>query len=91
MDQYLKLLTDLKLDIRVNEDISQDTQAQISRAWASYLGQVEEKGIHSKLRPILMEEAQLWTTRAKLIESGDLQVCRVHAIKKISEKLMSDW
>ena len=91
MEKYLKLLTALKLDIRVNEDISQETQVLISRAWANYMGKVEENGLHSKLRPILMEEAQLWARRAKLIESGQLQVCRIHAIKKTSEKLMADW
>lgn len=91
MEDYAEALTDLKLDVRINEDITEETRALITQAWGSYMAGVNRSDLDNESISAMVEEAELWTRRVKLLESNDLKVYRIHAIKKQPVKLLSDW
>lgn len=91
MEDYEKALSELKLDLRIAEDITEETRALITQAWASYMASVDHAGLDNASVSAMIEEAELWTRRVKLLESGDLKAYRIHAIKKQRANLLSDW
>lgn len=90
LEDYVKAFTDLKLDIRVTEDITEDTRKLITQDWAHYMANVNHDGLDNASISAMVDEAELWTRRVKLLESGDLKVCLIHALKKPRESLLSD-
>lgn len=90
IEDYVKALKKLKLDIRIAEDISERMHRQIKQGWAGYLAQVDQAALDTAARAALADEIELWTRRTKLIEAGELKVCRIHAIKKAREAPLSD-
>lgn len=91
LEDYVKVLTELKLDIRITEDITEDTRKLITEDWGRYMASVNHDGLDNASISAMVDEAELWTRRVKLLESGDLKVCRIHALKKMRDSLLSDW
>jgi SAM-dependent methyltransferase len=91
MEQYVEALTDCRLDVRISEDITADFQRAVTEGWAARLGNLGGGEVDKRLAPLLVEEVELWTRRIKALESGDLRVCRIYAIRKGVGRLMSDW
>jgi len=92
---YEEMFKDLKMQVRVSEDISKEYITLINRAWAgaekvaAKLAK-EEDGPH-KIQ-ILMREAEFWTRRKKMLSSGELRLWRIVANKKAgTPSMMSDW
>jgi SAM-dependent methyltransferase len=85
MQNYIDVLTEHKLDIRIQEDI------MITQAWAEYMASVDQSKLDNAMVSAMVDEAEIWARRVKLLEAGDLKVCRFHALKKPSDKLLSDW
>ena len=44
-----------------------------------------------RLAEAISDAVELWTRRTKAIDAGALRICRFHALKKDSEKMLSDW
>jgi hypothetical protein len=91
MEDYAKALTRYKLDVRITEDITTETHKQITECWSNYMDRVDQASLDSEAGSVLVDEVELWTRRAKLMEAGDLKVCGILGVKKPREGLLSDW
>jgi SAM-dependent methyltransferase len=91
MQNYIEELTKQKLDIRIQEDITEESRKVITQAWAEYMASVDHSKLDNAMVSAMVDEAEVWARRVKLLESGDLKVCRFHALKKTSDRLLSDW
>jgi 2-polyprenyl-3-methyl-5-hydroxy-6-metoxy-1,4-benzoquinol methylase len=91
VEDYQEVLGGLHLDIRVVEDITETHRKIVTKGWADYLSTAKRGGVQDGLAPALVDEVELWTRRIHAIEAGDLKVARIHALKKDTNNLMSDW
>ena len=91
VQDYKQALTELHLDVRVIEDNTKDFHKMVTQAWADYIRRLEGRAVAPDEAPALVDEVELWTRRIQAIESGDLRVCRVHALKKDTDRLLSSW
>ena len=66
-------------------------RAMVIKGWADYTQSTRRGSIGEEAAPALVDEVELWSRRIQAIDSGDLKVCRVHAFKKDTERMMSDW
>ncbi len=78
---YIAALTSLGLNVRV-DDVTERIGRVIKRSWADYLARVKQAGLESKYATVLASEAALWTRRAGLLDSGELNVCRFHVSRQ---------
>lgn len=81
-EDYVAALQELEFDVRVAEDFTATVKGQITAAWSAYMTAMEAANPCGAAPPALAFEVGLWMRRAELLESGDLQVCRFHAMRK---------
>lgn len=83
LDEFSTILTGLKIEIRIAEDMTADFRRLVTGGWARL---VELLGAGSTLAPeeaqALVREAELWRTRIALLDSGTLQIARFFGIKR---------
>lgn len=91
LEDYQEALAGLYLDIRVAEDMTKAFRAMVIKGWADYTESTARGSVDTESAPALVDEVELWTRRIQAIDSGDLKVCRVHAFKKDTDLMMSDW
>ncbi len=91
LEDYQETLATVHLDIRVAEDVTKMFRAMVIKGWADYTQSTRRGSIGEEAAPALVDEVELWSRRIQAIDSGDLKVCRVHAFKKDTERMMSDW
>jgi cyclopropane fatty-acyl-phospholipid synthase-like methyltransferase len=89
------LVKKARFNVRVNEDVSATYIDLINRAWAGadkVAAQLARKEDSEDLLKALLKEAEFWSNRARMLESGDLRLWRILASKR-SEKpsMLSDW
>lgn len=94
-DELKKHIKDVKLQVRVSEDITDEYVKLINQAWAG-ADKVAAKLVSQEngtaLIQTLMREAEFWARRKKMLESGDLRLWRIVANKKAGLTTgMSDW
>ena len=90
MDEYQRLFTEMKLDIRIAEDITADFRAMIVQGWADFLSSGDRSAMHG-YAAVMVDEIELWNRRVAEIDAGRLQVCRFHAIRTPGTKMLSEW
>ncbi len=88
---YRQVLEDLHLDIRVVQDTTESFQKMVTSSWAAFARIAQTAGVSPEIYPALGDEIELWARRMQAIEAGDLKVCRIHALKRDTDKLMADW
>ena len=88
---YQDALAAIHLDIRVVEDHTKQFYRMVTRAWADYIVQLQKRGVSSEDAGALVNEVELWARRMQAIEAGDLKVCRIHALKRDTNRLLSAW
>jgi len=91
VEEYTRALTEKRLDIRITEDITANFQKTVTLAWADFMARNRGGMSDKRLAAALVEEVELWTRRVQALESGDLRVCRIYALKKSRGNLLSDW
>lgn len=91
VNDYREALGELHLDIRVVEDNTDAFHKNVIAAWADYIRAIRSSGVNDETAAALVDEVELWTRRMQLIENGDLRICRIHALKKDTKRLMSNW
>ncbi len=91
VEDYEAGLAGAKLDIRVTEDVTKAFRAMVIKGWADYTESTKAGSIGMESAPALVDEVELWTRRIQAIDSGDLKVCRIHAFKKDTGQMMSNW
>lgn len=94
-NELVDLLKKNHLQVRVSEDISLQYVEMINQAWAGadeVAAKLAKREDGTMMIQTLMREAEFWTRRKKLLESGDLKLWRVVANKKSGgPSMMSDW
>lgn len=90
-DDYQRALTEMKLEIRISEDITTEFRDLIVQRWTDYISQGEGKGVDDRLASALVEEVELWTRRVQILDSGALKLYRFYTLKKTRSSLLSDW
>jgi len=94
-DQLVELCKKARFTVRVSEDVSDTYIDLINKAWSGadkVAEKIAEREDGDALLKTLLYEAEFWSHRARMLESGDLRLWRILASKK-SEKpsMMSDW
>ncbi len=90
-EDYRQVLGELHLDIRVMEDTTDSFQKMVTSSWAAFVQRAQTGGLSPEMYPALGNEVELWARRMQAIESGDLKVCRMHVLKRDTDRLMADW
>lgn len=94
-DDLVKMLKDNRMQVRVSEDISRQYVEMITKAWAGadeVAAKLAKREDGAAMIQTLMREAEFWTRRKKLLETGDLKLWRIVANKKSGGPgMMSDW
>ncbi|UTW58912.1 methyltransferase domain-containing protein [Kordiimonas sp. SCSIO 12603] len=94
-DDMVGILKDNRLQVRVSEDISMQYIDMINQAWAgadAVAAKLAKQEDGAMMIQTLMREAEFWTRRKKMLESGDLKLWRIVANKKSTgPSMMSDW
>ena len=94
-EELVEHMKSVRLQVRVSEDITMSYIEMINKAWAGadeVAAKLAREDDGSRLIQVLMQEAEFWTRRKKLMESGDLRLWRIVANKKSSgPSMMSDW
>lgn len=94
-NELVDLLKKNHLQVRVSEDISLQYVEMINQAWAGadeVAAKLAKREDGTMMIQTLMREAEFWTRRKKLLESGDLKLWRIVANKKSGgPSMMSDW
>lgn len=94
-DDLVKMLKDNRMQVRVSEDISRQYIEMITKAWAGadeVAAKLAKREDGAAMIQTLMREAEFWTRRKKMLESGDLKLWRIVANKKSGGPgMMSDW
>ena len=78
---YSRYISTLGYDVRVVEDISDRFKTMVLQGWADFLSSIESTGLDHAMGAALVSEVELWTRRTQALESGEVRVCRIHALK----------
>ncbi len=91
----IEILKEHRMQVRVSEDISMQYIDMINQAWAGadeVATKLAKRDDGAAMIQTLMQEAEFWTRRKKMLESGDLKLWRIVANKKSGGPgMMSDW
>ncbi|MBL4788013.1 MAG: class I SAM-dependent methyltransferase [Kordiimonadaceae bacterium] len=94
-DDLVDILKNNRMQVRVSEDVSRQYVEMINKAWAGadeVAAKLAKREDGAMMIQTLMREAEFWTRRKKLMESGDLKLWRIVANKKSGgPSMMSDW
>jgi trans-aconitate methyltransferase len=85
-DEYLKQFKDLKIDIRVDEDQSNQYRAAVIEAWVNFTSDPAGLACTRAHPDEAVAEVALWTRRVAALDSGALQLRRYYGIKMGSGK-----
>jgi SAM-dependent methyltransferase len=78
VEEYIEALTGLGLSLRI-DDVSGETRKAINGAWAGFLARQRRPSLDRRAAQMLLDEARLWSRRAKLLRTGELRACRILA------------
>lgn len=86
-DDYLARFKALKLDVRVDEDLTASYRSTVLEAWVNFT-QDAGGAAYARAHPEeMVAEVSLWTKRMAALDSGALQLRRYYAIKMGSSKI----
>ena len=77
-EAYLKRLG---FDIRVVEDMTKGARRRIFKGWQKFIDTHEPGSIPEELVPSLVDEAEHWARRVAALDSGNIRVYRIYALK----------
>ena len=77
-EAYLKRLG---FDIRVVEDITKGARRRIFEGWQKFIDTHEPGSIPDELVSSLVDEAEHWARRVAALDSGNIRVYRIYALK----------
>lgn len=80
--QTRECLENLKFEIRVEEDISDEVSYLVLKAWRTVLSTLKPGHLRPELGEALVDEAEMWLHRAAVLASTEVRVYRVHAFKR---------
>lgn len=90
LEEYARLLGAAKLEARVTEDITADYRRMVLSGWADLTAALDGASIDSDFARCLVAELERWMRLVAALDSGDLKVVRIYALKA-GTKMLSDW
>ena len=79
--RYKQTLAKLSFDVRICEDVSDQTRTLIQQSWADMKDKIpKEKRADPETQEVLIREAELWMRRVAALQAGALRVYRFHAL-----------
>lgn len=82
MEEYRELLADLKYEVRVFEDITDEYIEIIESGWRNLLVAAKDGKLATAMVDMLMDEGKLWQARVNAMKSGRLKLIRCHAMMR---------
>ncbi|WP_282611146.1 cyclopropane-fatty-acyl-phospholipid synthase family protein [Pelagibius sp. Alg239-R121] len=90
LKDYDIALSRLKINIRKATDITKAFRARVIDGWFNYAQKASQTGLDKELVGTVATDVELWASRVKAIDSGELQVLQV-LCQKEKTALLSDW
>lgn len=90
LDQYTMALGAQKMEVRVTEDCTAAYRAMVLNAWASLTANITGATLAPELSQCLVDELERWMRLVAAIDSGDVKLVRIYALKAAT-KMLSDW
>ena len=79
-EDYVSCLAALKLDVRVDEDITDRLRSEILHGCAKFVDSAAQAELTRLDKVALASELEYWARCVAAIDSGVLRVCRIHCI-----------
>lgn len=80
-EQYAQAMNELGLEVRVTEDMTAAFRTMVLKGWAGFTAATEGAALDPELVKVMVGELERWTRRIAALESGDLRLVRLFAIK----------
>ncbi len=80
--EYQQALKRLKIDVRVTEDMTHEFRSLVMEGWGRLAQMLAPKVFTKEQGQQLMRELELWCLRVGALDSGELKVGRIFAIKR---------
>jgi ubiquinone/menaquinone biosynthesis C-methylase UbiE len=74
-------LRDLGFEVRIAEDMTAVLKGLVVNGWKNLANSLRAGAVHKETALAIADEAELWTRRLALFDSGDLRCYRFHAMK----------
>jgi cyclopropane fatty-acyl-phospholipid synthase-like methyltransferase len=78
---YQKAFKELKLDLRINEDIGERYRKLVTEAWSAFTQNAEAQVLSRAHPKLTMMEAEYWQRLLVAMDAGLLRIYRFYAIK----------
>jgi SAM-dependent methyltransferase len=88
LDDFKRDFDNLKLDTRVAEDMTAEFRGIVVEGWANLANILQGKTVEPGEATALAKEIKLWQLRLAALDSGDLRVVRLFALKRSSGKVV---
>ncbi len=80
-DQYIGELRKAGINIRATHDLSEKILEQIHTGWHKFVKSLDSSKVDRRFVSQVIQEGELWLARAKALQSGEVQVLRIHGNK----------
>jgi hypothetical protein len=80
--QMREHLEKLKLEIRIEDDMSKEMCDLILQGWLEAIRNFRPGQLEADEGMTLLAEAELWARRLAALESGDVRLYRMHVLKR---------
>lgn len=89
-DEYRELLSSIKFDVKALDDVSEAYVAAIQSGWKSIVESLKTGTYSRSYVDALMQEGQIWLSRSKAIESGQLRMIKGRAVMNSGPRSLTD-
>ncbi len=90
VENYTDLATQLGLEMRICEDMTKKYRGLVMEGWSRFMDILKTQQLEPRLMLAVVQEAELWHSRIKALDSGEVRLYRFHMLKK-KPGTMSDW
>ena len=81
-EQYVSAATKVNLDVRVNEDLTDEYLAMVRDAWRGLEAVLKPGVVDAAAAAAILDEGANWQRRAAALASGKLRLIRLHMVKR---------
>jgi len=82
VERTVNLLREMRLDVRIAEDMTGQLKHLVIQGWLQLLRQLTPGKVPHPMAVALITEAEFWVRRLALLESHDLRCYRIYAMKR---------
>ncbi|MBI3710936.1 MAG: methyltransferase domain-containing protein [Proteobacteria bacterium] len=82
IEDFQRDLKELKMDVRIAEDMSAEFKGIVLQGWQNLTTALKPGALSAEDSRLLVHEIELWTKRVAALDSGDLRMVRILALKR---------